>query len=76
MGLAAHEAGVLAGPGGFPGRTRDGRPLTSRRPLPHTQIMKRDSQAGISPRTARYAAVLVAALVLAEIAATPFLGRG
>ena len=38
--------------------------------------MKRDSRAGISPRTARYAAFLVAALVLAEIAATPFLGAG
>jgi signal transduction histidine kinase len=38
--------------------------------------MKRDSRAGISPTTAKYAAFSVAALVLAEIAATPFLGAG
>ena len=38
--------------------------------------MKRDGRAAISPRTAKLAALAVAAVVLAEIAATPFLGAG
>src|SRR5271165_1793128 len=56
--------------------SRDNCPLTRRRSLQHTQFMKGDGSPVISSKGARYAAFALAALVLAEIAATPFAGAG
>ena len=56
--------------------SRDNCPLTRRRSLQHTQFMGGDGNTAISSKGARYTAVALAALVLAEIAATPFAGAG
>src|SRR4051812_4868169 len=58
----------------FTRSTRDSDPLTKRRRAPETGRMPPDPT--LSPRALRLVACAIAAVVVVEIVATPFLGRG